>query len=98
MGEHDGTTEAGEGAKGTRYVVLVGTSIGEASQDGRWFVVRDEVVARSAEAAIAGLSDDRLAEFGFKAGREGALVAVPARSWRPVRVRVETVTRRTVVG
>lgn len=64
----------------TPYVVLVE----HPREEGHWTVRVLEVEARSAEQAV------RLAAAEIGAGQ---YVAVPARSWQPVTVKVETQTR-----
>lgn len=67
---------------GTEYVVL------ELKEDAdeAWSVI-DSVRAGSAQAAISAILP------GFTPNKGGTYVAVPVRSWKPVKVSVETVSR-----
>lgn len=90
-----GEAPAGEGRKLTSYVVLVqADDEDDGWYNGGWFVAAEGVQAASARAAVDSVPAEA---FGLEAG-DARLVAVPVRSWRPVTVRVQTVTRRTVVG
>ena len=68
----------------TEYVILKrGPTIGDASGNGTWTALPRRMMARNAEEAV------RLLDGG-----DGDYVAVPARSWRPLKL--ETVTRTSV--
>lgn len=85
-----------EADQGTEYIVLSAVP-GEppVAGSGTARVWRESVVnvfARSAEAAIR-----KAVEALPEAQRQGTFVAVPARSWKPVRVQ-ERVERTLVIG
>ena len=61
----------------TEYVVL-------AKKDGAWVQYEDVVRASSSRSALRGFLNGRTSN--------GEFVAIPARSWRPVTVQVETKT------
>lgn len=63
---------------GGYYVIL------EFGDDDRWLLVAKDIAARSAEHAVRQRAE--------KTGRQGVLVAIPARSWKPVTVAVKTTT------
>ena len=72
----------------TEYVILeqavYAAGDGEANDNG--FVVRGQVGARSAQDAVRIWATDR-------APKGGTFYAVPARSWKPITVAVETQTK-----
>lgn len=69
---------------GTEYVVLRLNPPATPTDETTWTVWDEEVQARSAETALR--------KAIGKDGDGGTFVAVPARSWRPVKVKAETVT------
>jgi hypothetical protein len=71
------TPEAKTTASRTNYVVL--------QKDGNTWEFVDDVQATSARAAIN-------AHAGKALGQPGTFVAIPARSWRPVKVTPKTTT------
>lgn len=73
-------TPAEDTRTGTEYLVL-------AKDSASFWREAKLVTARSAEEAVRRVASDPSAE------KPSALVAVPVRSWRPVKVRVETQTR-----
>jgi hypothetical protein len=76
--------ENGSKGNGTEYVVLKKTQT-TADEPKRWGEVKT-VTARSAVEAIR-------AAIPAQSGQEGTFIAVPARSFKPVTVKVEQTTR-----
>lgn len=71
----------------TRYHVLKKVpAASPGSMDDRWEVIARDVEANGAEHALRKTS----ATDGLSSGAE--LVAVPSRSWTPVKVKIETTT------
>lgn len=76
----------------TSYLVLISAkTLGGDSGSDAWEVVSTQT-ARSAEAAIRQHVEGPTAPSGLLPSAGGTFVAVPARSWKPVVVRPQTVT------